>query len=342
MKQFFCDCGHRVFFDNDACMACGRSLGFDFVAMTMRALDAGPDLTLTSHDGWRFRYCSNRLAYGNCNWLVSADDSADLCASCRLNEVIPTLDRAGNLSLWSRVERAKRQLLYSLRKLNLPLVRAEDGASLRFRLLEDRRRNPNVLEDFVAIAHEGGAITINIAEADDSVRHAMRELVHERYRTVLGHLRHEVGHYYFAQLVVTDELRSECRVIFGDERVDYAAAVQRYYDNGPPPDWPDRFISAYASAHPAEDFAETFAHFLHIDDALETAYAAGLSGARACQERRADRWIDDWVGLAITLNEIQRSLGADDLYPFVVTSTVREKLNFIGRLVCRPGSPADD
>ena len=340
MKPFYCDCGRRVFFDNDSCLGCGRALGFDFTGLRLRALEPTSGDTFRSREGGLYRYCANRREFGHCNWLVPAGDAAALCASCRLNEIIPAVDHADNLKLWARVERAKRRLLYSIGKLGLPLARVDGGMPLRFRFLEDRRRNPDVREDFVAIAHEGGAVTINIAEADDAVRHAVREQMQERYRTVLGHLRHEAGHYYFAQLVASDAGLARCRAVFGDEREDYAAAMQGHYDAGPPPDWPERFISAYASAHPAEDFAETFAHFLHIDDALETAYTAGLSAARAGDATAGDGWIDDWVRLAITLNEILRSLGVDDPYPFVLTSPVREKLAFIGRLVYRRGSPA--
>jgi hypothetical protein len=160
------------------------------------------------------------------------------------------------------------------------------------------------------------------------MRHAVREQMHERYRTVLGHLRHECGHYYFSRLADTPELLGACRELFGDERADYAAAIGRHYDQGPPADWPERYVSAYASAHPAEDFAETFAHFLHIEDALETAQVAGLTPG-------AGNWIDDWIGVAVVLNEILRSLGADDPYPFVLTEPVRDKLRFMNRLVRR-------
>jgi hypothetical protein len=252
--------------------------------------------------------------------------------------VIPALERPDNLILWTRVERAKRRLLYSLIKLGLPLARADGSSPLRFRMMEDSRRNPAVLESFVATAHRNGSITINIAEADDAVRHAIREEMQERYRTVLGHLRHESGHFYFGTLVDTEEKRAACRAVFGDERADYDLALQQYYENGPPPDWPERHISAYAAAHPIEDFAETFAHLLHIDDALETAYDAGLSQVETCDPGGRSDWLDNWVRLAITLNEILRSLGADDLYPFVLARRVREKLDFIDRLVCRPAS----
>ena len=336
MKAFYCDCGQRVFFDNDACLSCGRKLGFDVNDLAMRTLEPLPGGSLADREGRRYRHCFNQLDYGNCNWIVPVEEPHERCLSCGLNEVIPTLERPGNLELWTRVERAKRRLVYSVCKLGLPL--GDMNGRLRFRILEDRRRNPSVLETFVATAHLDGAITINIMEADDAARLAVREQMQERYRTVLGHLRHESGHYYFSRLTFAPGLLEECRSLFGDEREDYAAALQRHYADGPPDDWPENYVSAYASAHPMEDFAETFAHYLHIDDALETACAAGLAETQSAAGARD--WIDTWIRLAITLNEILRSLGADDPYPFVLTRPVREKLEFIGRLVFRPVGPA--
>jgi hypothetical protein len=158
----------------------------------------------------------------------------------------------------------------------------------------------------------------------------------ERYRTVLGHLRHEAGHFYFNVLVRGDEI-DNCRVLFGDERQDYAATLERYYANGPAKDWHQNYVSAYASAHPSEDFAETFAHVLHIDDALESAYATGL--AQTLRDS-GGTWIDAWVDLSITLNEVLRSLGSEDPYPFVLGQAVRKKLEFVSRLVNPPASPS--
>jgi len=336
MKNFVCDCGHRVFFDNDRCLACRRALGFDAGRLTMVALIEQQGGDLQTADGRHFRRCANYRDYGNCNWLLPADSAESLCDSCRLNKVVPALDSADTIKLWTRVEQAKRRLLYSLRALDLPLA---GDRPLRFRILEDRRRNPDVLESFVATAHLEGTITLNIAEADDAVRHAVREQMQERYRTMLGHLRHESGHYYFSRLVDTPELLTECRELFGDDRADYASALTRHYDAGPPQNWPDQFVSAYASAHPAEDFAETFAHFLHIDDALETARAAGLASGKSSERQVGDCWIGDWITLSITLNEILRSLGADDPYPFVLAPPVQAKLQFIDRLVRRSAAP---
>ena len=337
MKRFYCDCGARVFFDNDRCFACGLDLGFDPERLSMLSLVRDGDV-LSDREGRTHHRCGNHDLYGNCNWLRPFGGSETYCASCRLSQVVPALDRAGNLELWTRMERAKRRLLYSLFRLHLPIGSRPGQSGLGFRFLEDRRRNPDVLESFVATAHLDGTITINIAEADDAVRLAVREQMQERYRTVLGHLRHESGHFFFPRLADTPERLAACRTLFGDEREDYDPALRTYYERGPVADWPERFVSAYASAHPVEDFAETFAHLLHIEDALETARCAGLAPERAGQD---SDWLSDWVEVAITLNEILRSLGSDDPYPFVLSTPVKQKLQFMSRLVHRQGARAD-
>ncbi len=308
-------------------MRCQRLLGFEPGGLDLLALEKQEEGGLQSMHGEAYRYCLNHALHHNCNWLVPAGSVNDLCLSCDLNEVIPDLETADNLQLWTRVEKAKRRLLYSLLSQGMKPTYAS-GSAMSFRLLEDRNRNPNVWESFVAIGHHQGTITINIAEADDATRHAIREQMSETYRTVLGHLRHESGHFYFSQL--TDEVNQlqECREVFGDESVDYQTSLDRYYQNGPPVNWTQSYISAYASSHPAEDFAETFAHFLHINDALETAHGGGLVKNEASSD-----WLEDWANLAITLNELNRSLGLDDIYPFYLSAGVRDKLNLIRKLV---------
>lgn len=333
MKRFHCECGRRVFFENTWCQNCGRSLGFDPQRMEMLALSPAANALVTA-DGGMFRYCLNHAEHNNCNWLLPADSEKPRCLSCGMNRVIPTLSRLYNKLLWTRVEEAKRRLVYSLLNYRLPFE--SNGISLNFRIMEDRRRNPDVLESFISTGHLDGTITINIAEADAAARHAIREQLQERYRTVLGHLRHEAGHFYFGVLV-RGELVDECRTLFGDERENYDGALKRYYAHGAADGWQQQFVSAYASAHPAEDFAETFAHVLHIHDALETARQTSLLRDAVDSE---ESWIDAWVRLAVNLNELTRSLGAEDPYPFVLTDIVQRKLEFVSRLLNRPGAPA--
>jgi hypothetical protein len=182
----------------------------------------------------------------------------------------------------------------------------------------------------VATGHVRGTITINLAEADDVARHGIREQMMERYRTLLGHFRHEAGHYYFDLLVPEGPDRDEFRALFGDERGPYEPALEAYYRDGPPSDWSSRLVSAYAASHPHEDWAESFAHYLHIRDALETAVESGLLGTEGDTD-----WVVRWMSLAVTLNELNRSLGSDDPYPFVLAQPVAERLRFIDRRVRR-------
>jgi len=338
VKRFYCDCGQRVFFDNSRCLACGRDLGFDPLRLRMTTLAGVEGEGVVGTDGTAFRQCGNTVEFDNCNWLLPAACDAAFCISCRANEVIPNLGIPGNLELWSTVERAKRRLLYTLLSLGLSIEADEGSRGLRFRLLEDRRRNPEVQEAFVLTGHFEGVVTINIAEADDAVRHELRARHGERHRTVLGHLRHEAGHFFFPRLTAAPGSGSAVRRLFGDEGADYPDALKAYYDQGPPPDWPQRFVTAYAAAHPHEDFAETFAHYLHIVDALETADAAGLTPG---VEREG--WIDRWMALSLELNELNRSLGLEDPYPFVLSAPVIRKLKLIDHLVRRPvgSGPAD-
>jgi hypothetical protein len=327
VKRYECNCGARLFFDDARCGNCGRRAGFDYRALDLLTFEGG---SLLDPDGRAFRYCDNYGKYDNCNWLLRQDDDGDLCLSCAMSEIIPGLGRPGNLVLWTRIERAKRRLLYSLLRLGLPI---SGEHRLQFRFMEDNRRNPDVYQSFVLTGTLDNTITLNLEEADDVARHTTRERMHERYRTVLGHLRHEAAHSYFKWLTARPEDLEQARALFGDERQDYQAALDNYYQQGPPRDWPQAYISAYAASHPAEDFAESFAHFLHIADALETAHAESLVSSQTAQREGA--WLGRWIDLAIKLNELNRSLGADDAYPFVLMGPAMRKIELIDKLVRR-------
>ena len=324
MKQLTCRCGQVVYFDNTVCGNCGRALAFDPEALSMRS---------ESEPGAGLPACANRHGDVRCNWLADPANPTGVCISCASSEVIPALSKPGNRERWRRLEKAKRRLIYDVRSLNLPV----DSSRLRFVFKEDRRTNPDVHEEHVAIGHSGGVITINAAEADEVYRESMRLQVNEPYRTLLGHFRHEAGHYYF-DLIVDDANRNAARDLFGDETAAYDEALRRHYEEGPLPDWQDQFISAYASAHPAEDWAETFAHFLHIRAVLETAEAYGWYRSGPGPEWRAG-----FVELVLPLNEMMRSLGLDDAYPFMITPAVAAKLDFVNaavrRFTGRPGGP---
>jgi hypothetical protein len=204
----------------------------------------------------------------------------------------------------------------------------------------------------VLTGHNNGVITLNIAEADDAERERRRLQLGEPYRTLLGHFRHEVGHYYWDLLINGSPRLEAFRELFGDDRTDYAASLKAHYQQGPRADWQQQFISEYASAHPWEDWAETWAHYLHMTDALETAAACGLSlRPRSANEpelkaeevtRRAssasfDDLIGNWFPLTYVLNNLNRGLGLPDGYPFVLSDPAIEKLRFVHQAVA--GSP---
>lgn len=334
MRRFECTCGNQVFFENTLCFACGRELGFLPDRLAVAPIEpAGNDW---SAGGRRWRKCYNYADEYVCNWMVAEDAGHSFCDACRLNRTIPNLDKSWNRLLWSRIEAAKRRLVYDLLRHRLPFAsKADDPASgLAFQFLEDNRGGEftNANDDGrVMTGHADGLITINIAEADDVAREQMRVEMNEGYRTLLGHFRHESGHYFWDRLVRDDPATlAAFRDVFGDERADYQAALARHYHEGPPADWHDRYISAYASAHPWEDWGECWAHFLQMTDALETATAVGL-GDPAFDD--FDGMIGKWLPLTVAINNLNRSMGLGDAYPFALNAVTTDKLRFVDRVV---------
>ena len=288
---------------------------------------------------------ANHSQQNVCNWAVEAGDPEPLCRSCRLTNIIPNLTQPGNRASWYRLETAKRRLIYSLLNLQLPVVKktAEAPSGLQFEFLADSTE-PNGDRKREFTGHDNGLITINIAEADDVLREQQRKQQNEPYRTLLGHFRHESGHYYWDQLIQDGPRLEAFRSLFGDERASYEEALNRHYADGPPALWAERFISAYATMHPWEDWAETWAHFPHMTDALETASAVGLSlkprrpdepslsppaTPLTVQHDGFDRMIAEWIPLTYVMNNLSRGLGLTDSYPFVLSPTVIEKLRFV-------------
>ncbi len=331
MRLLFCSCGEAVFCDNTECLNCGRVLAFDPLAPAMLSLRDNGDGTLRDDEGRGYRLCANRLQYGVCNGFVplpgDPSGAATLCGTCQLNRTIPVVHRPENLVRWQRLERAKRRLVAGLSTLGLRAGPGNGNAQgpMRFDFLEDKRSHPDVLEHFVSTGHKDGLITINLMEADEVQRVRQRELSGERYRTLLGHFRHEAGHYFYLQLVTDWGLFNE---LFGDPAVDYNQALNLYYDRGPVFDWQRRFISAYASSHPLEDWAECFAHLLHLQDSLETAAARGLIDSSLMTAGLAEQ-LEVWRELVIGINEVSRSLGVGDPYPFIINANVARKLQFV-------------
>jgi hypothetical protein len=335
MRTFTCDsCAGTLYFENDTCLACGRKVGFRHDNMTM--------LTIAAATAGGMHPCRNWTEYGACNWYAATSRKrSDYCLACDLNEVVPDLSYPQRRQLWTETERAKRRLIFTLLQLKLPLLGFGAKRALRFRLLADERADTGAVDPPnqgpINIGHDDGCLTLDVGEADDARREAVRKRMHEPYRTMLGHLRHEIGHYYWYVLVDGTRLLPMFRALFGDERRSYEAALKHYYDAGPPHAWQQRSVSAYASAHPWEDFAETWAHYIHILDTLETASASAIAiGGRAivsplplAAECPFAKILDSWRLLSVGLNQLNRSMGMRDAYPFAVTDRVIEKLAFI-------------
>lgn len=318
-----------MFFDNTQCLSCGLSLGFLPKQQAMVSFASSDSPTFESSHG-PLRRCTNYVREGVCNWLLSADESEELCRACRLNHVIPNLEDPKNHALWQEVERAKRRLIYSLDALGLPVLTKTDDAE-RGLSFDIKQSLPN---ERVLTGHADGLITLNLDEADAPQREKMRVAMQERYRTLLGHFRHEIGHYYWDRLVADAGRHEAFRALFGDERADYAAALKEHYATAPHRGYAERFISDYAASHPWEDFAETFAHYLHLVDTLETAEQYGFASA-APGHADFEALMAEWYTLTIALNALNRSMGQQDAYPFAITPIVKLKLAFVHELVHR-------
>jgi hypothetical protein len=344
MKLFLCqNCGFQVYFENVVCERCDSRLGFEPNATTLLAVSHNRDGTWRPVGGSeiQYRFCAN-AQYDVCNWLVPADSPHERCVACRLNKTIPDLSIPENQIHWQKLEASKHRLIYSLLRLGLAFESNVGGNTERLSFDFRADTDPDAP---VLTGHADGLITINITEADDAEREARRSAMGEPYRTLLGHFRHEVGHFYWNLLVRDAGIIERCRAQFGDESRDYGEALETHYQNGPPPDWRARYVSAYASAHPWEDFAETWAHYLHIVDTLETAAVfglqertnggrrGGLGGFDAYADEPFERIIEAWLPLTFAVNSLNRSMGQPDLYPFVLSQPAIEKMAFVHRLV---------
>lgn len=348
MKIFRCSvCQTPVYFENTACTACGTATGFAPGPLAMCAIDESGLARVSTDDGERvLERCANYEREQACNWLAARGEK--FCLACQLNRTIPDLSVPGNQVLWERLETEKRRLVYSLLRLGLPITPRREGENgLAFDFLADP--DPGFTErGRVLTGHDAGLITINIAEADPSERERMREEMDEPYRTILGHFRHESGHYYWDRLIEGTRWLAPFRELFGDERADYGEALARNYAAGPPADWHDHYVSSYATSHPWEDWAETWSHYLHMVETLETAWQFGFRtsprapntkmlqsepSADPYREEDFEALVSDWLPFTVALNALNRAMGQDLAYPFVLPSPVLEKLAFVHALV---------
>ena len=370
MKTFKCNCTEQLilFFESSHCLACGRTVGIDdeFDQVEPYEIDEQSGLFYKAEAPDVFyKKCDNNAQYHVCNGMVNldtfipvADKDEVLCFSCRFNETVPDLSIIGHIPLWKKMETAKRRALYTLKSLSLPLntIIQEPESGLSFDFITDRNVSdhfvsPIIGQDVVFTGHDCGHITINLAEADDVARSQAKIAMGERYRTLLGHFRHELGHYYFDQLIANSPKKHAlCKQYFGDDELDYQQALDTHYKQGAPANWHETFISEYATMHPYEDWAETWAHYMHIIDTLETAKNFSITGSTTGNEFELDEAdelrlpqsayyfnsqtsidaiLDTWMEFSIILNSLNRSMGLADAYPFVLTQTVRTKLSFI-------------
>lgn len=352
MKLFDCGvCGQTLYFGNVRCLRCGHALGYEPRRHRLLALEAEGELWRSAEPGDeaaaeppRYRSCENQ-AHGVCNWLLVADEPGRLCRACRHNLTIPDLSVAENLPLWTKIEEAKHRLFYTLLRLGLPLADRSDDpeGGLGFEFLRTVDPSAKVLT-----GHASGVITLAVAEADDAERERRRSALGEPQRTLLGHFRHEIGHYYWDRLVKDGPSQAAFTALFGDASQDYSQALERHYREGPPERWSERFVSAYASSHPWEDFAETWAHYFHIVDTLDTAHAWGLTLAPRLDHQglltaRLDfdphqhvplsTLAEGWLAVSSALNSFNRSMGLADAYPYVLTAQALEKIGFVHDLV---------
>ncbi|MGO4330204.1 putative zinc-binding metallopeptidase [Cupriavidus sp. 2TAF22] len=349
-RAYKCRCGNHVFFRNTLCLACNSPLGFLPDEGRLGALEPGPEPGTWREEGRKelLKFCANRDSPAACNWMIYAHNPQPHCIACRLNRTIPDLDDADNVLYWTKIEVAKRRLVSQLLALGLPVrskVEEDPEHGLMFDFLRSPPGGPCVMT-----GHASGLITLNVEEADDAKREHIRHGLREPYRTLLGHFRHEVGHYYWDRLVWNTGWLEPFRLLFGDERASYAEALKRNYEQGPPPDWANAYISSYATMHPWEDWAETWAHYLHVVDSLGTALGFGLDAEDldgdiqpftrdalyAPEDPGAERFLsllNAWLEVTMVLNEMARSMGEPDFYPFVMSKPVVAKLQFISMIV---------
>ena len=352
MKLFKCQvCSQLLYFENTRCEKCGHVLGYEPLRNVLLALERHDDTwQIVGKPDASYKFCAN-AGHGVCNWLLDARNGGAFCLACRHNGIIPDLSQPQNLRDWQKIEIAKHRLFYTLLRLELPLqTRAENPEGLIFNFLADSPFDPSAK---VMTGHDSGLITLALAEADDVERERRRSQMGEPYRTLLGHFRHEVGHYFWDRLVRDRRGEEAFRQLFGDFSADYGGALQAYYGSGAPADWQNHFVSAYATAHPWEDFAETWAHYLHIVDTTEMASAfdlhldpridrTGQLEARIdfnpYRARNLQSVIDSWIPMSFAMNNINRCMGQADFYPFVLSPEAITKLAFIHDLIHARGT----
>jgi hypothetical protein len=370
MKTFKCDCkAHQIlFFESSLCVACERVVGLDDKFNKVEPYDLDESCGQyfkASEPDVRYQKCDNHADYKTCTGMVNLStfvpvegEKEVLCFACRFNEIIPDLSILEHIPLWKKMEVAKRRALYTLKAMKLPLetIAQNPKSGLSFDFTTDRDVNDHFAstlknQQAVLTGHDSGHITINLAEADDVARSHAKLAMGEKYRTLLGHFRHELGHYYFDKLIAgSPQKHALCKQYFGDDELSYKDAMDKHYKEGAPENWRNAYISEYATMHAYEDWAETWSHYMHIMDTLETAKNFSITGSTIGNAEETEEVedltlpqdayffsaqtsitniLDTWMDFAIILNSLNRSMGMSDAYPFVLTQPVRTKLAFI-------------
>lgn len=352
MRSYNCVCGSVAFFENTHCLSCDHELGWCPGCDRLTTLVPAADGSLhcgNSDCSVPLVKCHNYAQEKVCNrcCVIPAVDAADkFCDYCRFNDTIPDLTIAGNREMWGRLEAAKRRLLYTLDLLRLPYGRKEDGIDpeLQFDFKADTTLKPKWWwsmgrEERVYTGHAQGKITINVREADTVEREKARVLFQEAHRTVIGHFRHEIAHYYW-QMLVQDICEEQCAAVFGNHKdPTYSEASKLYYKNGPLVAWQKNFVSAYATMHPWEDFAETFATYLDMVSVLDTARHMGVD--EACDPLTSDlpTMVTRYAKLGVVLNEMNRAMGLTDLVPEIFRPPIVVKLQYVNDLLRTAARP---
>lgn len=354
MKLFTCGtCNNTLYFENSICLGCQNPIGFDSKQLRMLTIQKN------KHDAYHtdlvtkktYKYCQNAQE-ATCNWLIPASSTSTFCVACELNRTIPPLTTTQNRERWHKIEIAKHRLIYSLLKLQLPIKKKINNSieGIAFDFTSDNHSKS------VMTGHQSGLITINIKEADEAERAKHKYDLNEKYRTLLGHFRHEIGHYYWDVLIKNNPKHlKKFRELFGNETVNYEQALRNYYSN-PNKNTSNHYISIYATSHPWEDWAESWAHYMHLMDTVETAYNFGIQLDTVSLSTRninaptisnpyeIKKFVDIfnmWVPLGFAVNGLSRSMGHPEFYPFVISEEIIEKLSFIHK-ICRKNKMVDD
>ena len=341
MKIFQCGhCNGELLFQNHECENCSQIAGYYDKEQVMFTFHYKNNILTTDQNQRAFKFCKNK-SIEVCNWLLDLDDEHEYCIACRLNRTTPKQTEIDDFAKWKKLEISKHRLIYQLQKIGLPLPQIiEQNVGLRFDFIS-QKKNKNSLT-----GHSEGLITILLKEADSLEREKARRKFSEAYRTLIGHLRHEIGHYFWDELIRNQpEKLEEFRKLFGDESLDYQIALDKYYNSDPPENWQKSFISRYSTSHPWEDWAESWAHYLHVMDMVETAYFFGIEVKNQKYDNAIeppfdpyfindfDRIIKAFSPISFAVNSINRTMGMPRVYPFKITDAITEKIKFIHQLL---------